>query len=94
MCCFYVEFMHSYDVCLCPEVRFQKTCSRRHLSSYFPWEKRFDHRPGEELHDVRQIAHKGPDPLCADSRVLDSDEEVLPFKTNKATMFRCIPVKK
>jgi hypothetical protein len=77
LCCFYVEFMQSYGVCVCGEVRFERTCPGRHLSSYFPWERRFDHRPGERLHDVRQMDVSDPDPQKW--TFIDRDKELLPF---------------
>lgn len=39
LCCFYVEFIVSYKLCMCVE---PSKCPKRHLSQHFPWEHRFD----------------------------------------------------
>jgi hypothetical protein len=88
LCCLYAEFIRSYGVCACLELRFQKTCTGRHLSSYFPWEKRFDHRPGAVLVDARQMRiPEGAAPILWDDGIIDSDEEQMPFRAHHRDVF-------
>jgi hypothetical protein len=50
LCCFYIEFIRSYGLCVCSK---DKPCDvTKRLSNHFPWEQRFDLFPS--LHAVRE----------------------------------------